>query len=155
MLAVVEHSGQLVDVLVQGSAERDVHFLKSPAHCEERNRAFDAAAHERQGGLVPVRVVQRSVPAGRLAVVAGQHVRRASGEQKAVDRVEQIVVGDGTPECRDEERERTRRRTHRGGVLLLDDVMNAAFDVAPARGDTDNGSAHEASLVFALGQRRS
>ena len=146
--AMIQHPGQLVDVLVQGSAERDVHLLEAAANREQRHPTFDAAVYERQRGLVAVRVVQGAGPAGRLSVVPRQHVRRAAREQEAVDRIEQIVVRDGAPEGGDEERQRSRRRAHRGDVLLLDDVVDAAFEVAPACGDANNGFTHEDSSAL-------
>ena len=142
VLAMIESPRQLLDVLVQRPAERDVHFLETPAYREHRYPALQAAAHERQRGLVAVRVVQGAGTAGRRTVVAGQHVRRAAGEQETVDRVEQVVVGDGASEGGDEERKRPRCRADRADVLLLADVVDAVFDLEPARGDADDGTVH-------------
>ena len=101
---MVQHPRQLLDVLVQGPAERDVHFLEAAAYREQRHPAFEAEAHERQRGLVAMGVVQGAGTAGRDVVVAGQHVGGAAGEQEAVDRVEQVVAGHGAPDGGDEKR---------------------------------------------------
>ena len=58
ILAMVAEAWHLVNFLVQGASERDVHFLEAPADAQHRDSRQDCLANERQRRSVALRVVQ-------------------------------------------------------------------------------------------------
>jgi hypothetical protein len=117
-------------------AERDVHLLEAAAHGEQRHAARDRVRDQWQGRRVAVRVVQR-VRIARLARVPVRlDVRRAAGQQDAVERPEQLVEVALT-ERRDQHRDRLGGVDHGGDVLLPHAVERVRTEDPAIRRDAD------------------
>ena len=84
VLAVVQQAWHFLQLLMQGTAERDVQFLKATANTQHRHVAFDGKAQQRECGGVAVRIVQGARCTGRTGVVLRFHVGGAAGEQQAI-----------------------------------------------------------------------
>src|SRR5262249_27232309 len=84
VFAVVHFAFDVMDLLMEGPAEGDVHFLESAADAQYGHTRGDSLADQRQRGRIPGRIVQGSRVARRSGVVMRLYVRGASGEYQAI-----------------------------------------------------------------------
>ncbi len=75
-LAVVLQARHQVHLLVQAAAERNVDFLKTPAHAQQWHALLHAGAHQRQRERVAHRIERQIGVAHLLVKVRGVHVGR-------------------------------------------------------------------------------
>ena len=91
---MIDQAGFRVHLLMQGSAERDVHFLQAAADAEQGRAGADGGWHQRHGQ----RVAPRIEPVGGRweRRTRGFDVRGRSGQQHPID-LRQQVDGIGGP----------------------------------------------------------
>ena len=89
----------LVQALMQGPAEGDVHL---PADPEQRHAPANRAPHEGEAEVVTAGVADVLSRRRLLAVVMRLDVRHAAGQHDAVDRIEHGVRVQPVPEGGDE-----------------------------------------------------
>ena len=103
--AMVEPLRHLEDALMQGAAERDIQLLDAAADRQHRHVAAHRLADQRQCRRVAVGIVQRALHARRPAVMVRLDIRRAAGQQQAVEPVEQRGAIDLRADRRDQHRQ--------------------------------------------------
>ena len=101
--AMVGAARQLVHVLVQRAAERDVQLLKAAADGEQRHREIERAPDQWQGRGIAGGVQRAVRPRRRPAVVAWLDVRGAAGDHEAVELGENGVGIEPRAQRRDQE----------------------------------------------------
>ena len=86
---MIHASGQFADFGMQRAAEGDVHLLQAAADPEQRDAAGDADLRQRQRQIVTAQVVGFVPGIGLGAKMLRMNIGAGSGQQHAVDRVQQ------------------------------------------------------------------
>ena len=124
--AMIEAPRQLLDVLMQGTAQRYVQLLEAAADREQRHRALEGAPDQRQGCGVAGGIAQALRARRRSRIVVGLDVRRAAGDQEAVEPIQHRIRLEARPKRWDDQR-------HRAGAIADGlDVLGADLMVAEA-----------------------
>ena len=139
ILPVVHASWNIVNFLVQATAEDHVHLLDAAADGEHRQAGVDGRAHQRQGGGVTMGIVQGAFVARIATVVVRLHIRRTSGEQQAVQSLEQLRDGKTTTERGYQQRHAAGGVGHGGDVLFAYGMKHVRREVFAAGGNADDG----------------
>ena len=135
--AVVAPARQLVHMLVQAAAQRHVELLDAAADGQERHAAGNRAADQRQRGGVAVGVGEVALPRRRAAIESGIDVRRASGDEDAIQPVQQRLMVEALPDGWDQHRDRLGTGDHGIDILLADAVEVKLVTWLQAGGDAD------------------
>jgi len=131
IVAVVEESRHLVQLLVECAAESDVHLLETTADTEHRHAGLDGLAYERQRRGIARRIVQRARVARGSLIVMRLDVRGAAGKQQPIEPLEQLSEAQLFGERRDQQRRGARSLHYRARVLLPDHVKRVHADHTP------------------------
>ena len=137
ILAMIEVSGHVLQLLPQRAAEGDVDLLESAADAKHRYAGRNRARDQRQRGVVAVRIMQRAALAGLAAVMARLDIRRAAHEQQAIKSIEQLLQTEFTPDRRHDQRQAAGHVQHRSQVLLAGKVVRLLTNHAPVCRNSD------------------
>ena len=91
VLAMIEIAGQVLKLLRQRAAERDIDFLEAAADTENRQPRIHRARDQRQCRRVALRIVQRPRRRSRAEIAMRLDVRRAPGEENPVEGAEPLA----------------------------------------------------------------
>ena len=112
--AVIHPAGNLMHMLMKRTAKRHVKLLNAAANGEYGHSAFDGAAQERKCCCITCRIAL-AVPACLSPfIVNGIDVRRATGDQEAVERVQPLIQRKAIEPIAD------RRQSHRKPACAVD-----------------------------------
>ncbi len=136
---MVEPARQLMHLLVQRAAKRDVQLLQPATDREQRHRPIECPADQRQRGRIARRIARIVVPDRSPAVVMRLDVGRAAGDQQPVELVQKAIDVEARTERRDQQRQTARTVDHAVDVLGADLMEAEALADAEAGRNTDDG----------------
>ncbi len=137
VLAVVIHSGLLLHLLPERATVGDVHLLESPADRKQRHAGFHYTRDQRQRSRVAVRIVHRAGVAFGARVMTRLDIRRAAGEQDAVNRRKHRFEVYIVTKRRYQHRYRVRRIRDGADVFLAHAVKRMRPEDPAIRGNAD------------------
>lgn len=86
---VVHQARLLMHSLMQGSAQRDIDFLKAPADPQNRHATLQGQADHGQGPGIALRVQRQRLVQHVFTEVAGMHIGGGAGQQQAISQIQQ------------------------------------------------------------------
>ena len=137
---MIDAPGQLADFRMQRAAERDVHFLKTPANAEQRHAAGDASLdqveRERISGFIIGLAARMSV----MPEAARMHIGACAGQKNAIDSFEQCPDLGDLRRAGEHQRQRARCAGDRAQIALADPLRRElAFGQMRAADHADDG----------------
>lgn len=139
IFAMIRVPLDLMDLLPEGAAERDIHLLKAAADGEQWNALAHDTPDQWQAGRIARGIVQRARIAGRSFIVVRLHIRSASGQQQSIQQLQQLIRRKSFAQRRDQQRHRIRSLGNGVDVLLADAVKRVMTQHATVRHDADEG----------------